>query len=151
MRGIFLAPFLVAIAASASGCAAATERETPVLRICDIQANKSAFIGKVVTLSADYSTDSSHYAYLRDRTCAKQGILDIGFVVPERDPSVDAFEAKERQLCLKRGTPYLCLLEARVSVTGTIAETVGAHLAPDASYLIINLHSVQSAEFSGER
>ena len=151
MRSIFLAPFLVAVAASGSACAAAPEREEPILRICDIQANKSAFIGKLVTLSADYSTDSAHYAFLRDQTCAKQGMLDIGFVVPGRDPSVDAFEAKERELCLKRGTPYLCVLEAKVSVTGTIAETVGAHLAPDARYLIINLHNVQSAEFSDER
>ena len=151
MRNITIALLLSVVAASTGALAGGSETSEPTLRICDIQANKSAYIGKVVTLTADYSTDSSHYAFLSDQTCAKSGNIDIGFVVPQRDASVEAFESKEAELCRQRGTPYLCVLEAKVSVRGAIEEAVGAHLAADARYLVINLHSVLSADFTGER
>ena len=117
--------------------------------ICDIKANKSQYLGKVVTVTAHYSTDSSHYEYLEDASCGN--ILDIGVRVQERDASVDAFKEKQRGLCRERGATYLCVLEGVVTVESEIAQTTGAHLQSDITRLIINLHSVRSFEFLDER
>ncbi|MFC5579481.1 hypothetical protein ACFPOA_15845 [Lysobacter niabensis] len=146
-----VASLLFALAASGpSSQGVAAPADTPAT-ICDIQANKSQYLGKVVTVTAHYSTDSSHYEYLKDASCSNGAILDIGFKVPERDASVEAFEEGQRNLCKERGTPYLCILEGTVTVRGEIAQTTGAHLQPDVTYLIINLHSVRSFHFVDER
>ena len=145
-----LSPLLLAalfLASPAITPASASDEPTNVVRICDIHADENAYIGKVVTIEAVYTTDSMVYSYFEDPTCPKRGMLDLGFKVPERDSSVRAFELKKAEICKERGTPGMCLVDVKMCVTGAIAETVGAHLAPDARYLVINLHSVDSYEF----
>src|SRR5690606_3775793 len=104
--------------------------------VCAIRANPERYLGKVVTITARYATDSSHYEYLKDPSCSN-GTLDIGFRVPERDESVDDFKEAQQALCKRQGTPYLCVLEGVVTVRGEIAETTGAHLQPDLTYQIV--------------
>ena len=139
---------LLLAAVLAQGAAASPAQE--VTPICEIRGNPEQYLGKVVTVTAHYSTDSRHYEYLTDTGCSK-GTLDIGFSVPERDKSVGAFEQAQRELCKRRGTPYLCVLEGTVTVRGDIAQTTGAHLQPDRTYLTVNLHSVTGWDFAGGR
>jgi hypothetical protein len=144
---ILMSVFLLAAALAQGAAASPPQEATP---ICEIRANPERYLGKVITVTAHYSTDSSHYEYLTDSDCFK-GTLDIGFSVPERDKSVEAFKQAQRELCVRRGTPYLCVLEGTVTVRGEIAQTTGAHLQPDLTYPIINLHSVTGWDFSGGR
>ena len=140
-------------AALATGQAAPalTASSDATVSICKIRRHPDVYLGKVVSVSATYLTDSSHYEYLKDSSCATQNILDIGFVVPERDMSVKAFEAAQASECKRTGQQGLCVLEATVLMRGQIAQTKGAHLQPDLVYLIINPHSVLSYRFLAER
>jgi hypothetical protein len=133
-----------------SNTVSAADDPTNLARICDIRANQGAFIGKVVTIDAMYSTDSMVYSFFEDPTCQRKGMLDVGFKVPERDQSVSDFQAAKAAYCRERKMG-MCMVRARMRVRGAIAETVGAHLAPDARYLVINLHSVLSYEFTDGR
>ena len=117
---------------------------------CTVLADPSLYIGKLVTFSAHYSTDSAHYGFLSDPTCRGLGSIDIGFVVPEADASVDLFEQKQADTCRARGQSYLCVLEGEVVVTGRIVRGEPRQFS-NAPSLLINLHSVQSVTFTGER
>ena len=119
--------------------------------ICEIQANPDRYVGSVVTVSGNYTTDSAHYSSIIDSSCQKGGILDLGFVVPERDKSVDAFEAAQSIECERRGERGLCVISAEVVLRGEIARTKGADHQPNLVYLIINPHSVLSYRFSDGR
>ena len=139
---------LLLAAALAQGATASPPQDAT--SICEMRANPERYLGKVVTVTAHYSTDSMHYEYLTDMGCSK-GTLDIGFSVLDRDKSVEAFEQAQRDLCVRRGTPYLCVFEGTVTVRGEIIQRTGAHLQPDVTYLLINLHSVTGWTFAGER
>lgn len=119
--------------------------------ICEIRKNPAYYIGKVVTVSGAYATDSRHYEYLKDASCPSENTLDIGFVVPERDASVQAFEAAQAAECERTGRRYLCVLEGQAIIRGEIAQTKGAHVQPNLVYLVINPHSVLSHSFRAER
>jgi len=147
MRSSVFVLFVCLASLSFGTLAVEPEHPIDIVRICDIHANRDAYIGKVVTIKAVYSTDSMIYAYFTDPSCSSKGVLEVGFVVPERDSSVNDFEKKERRVCRRRGNSSICLLDVNMVVRGEIVETVGAHLAPKARYLVINLHSVLSAEF----
>ena len=146
MESLVLVAFL-AVALTVGVPASGTQEKVSV---CAIRANPERYLGKVVTITASYATDSSNYEFLEDPSCSN-GTLDIGFRVPERDESVDAFKEAQEALCKSRGTPYLCVLEGVVTVRGEIAETTGAHLQPDLTYQIVNLHSVANWEFKDGR
>ena len=119
--------------------------------ICAIRQNPTQYVGQVVTVSATYSTDSSHYEYLEDPSCNAGNTLDIGFKVPERDASVEEFKAAQAAECRKTGSRGLCVIEAQVVLRGRIASTTGAHLQPNLTYLVINPHSVLGYSFRAER
>ncbi|HEY4081747.1 MAG TPA: hypothetical protein VGM81_13730 [Burkholderiaceae bacterium] len=92
-----------------------------------------------------------HYEYLKDSSCAGQNTLDLGFAVPERDPSVQAFADARATECKRTGQRGLCVLTATVVIRGEIAHTKGAHLQPDLVYLIVNPHSVLNYQFRAGR
>ena len=117
---------------------------------CTILADQALYIGKLVTFSAHYSTDSAHYGFLADPACGHLGSIDIGFVVPEADASVELFEQRQAETCRVRGQSYLCVLEGEVTVTGRIVRGEPRQFS-NAPSLLINLHSVQSVRFAGER
>ena len=119
--------------------------------ICEIRKNPADYIGKIVTVSGAYATDSRHYEYQKDASCSSENTLDIGFVVPERDASVQAFEADQAAECERTGRRYMCVLEGQATIRGEIAQTKGAHLQPDLVYLVINPHSVLSHSLRAER
>ena len=119
--------------------------------VCEIRQHPDAYLGKVVTVSATYRTDSIHYEYLIDLSCSTQSTLDIGFAVPERDSSVEAFERAQVAECKRLGHSGLCILEGAVVMRGEIAEAKGTHLQPNLVHLIINPHSVLSFDFRSER
>lgn len=118
--------------------------------ICAIRERPELYLGKVVTVTASYTTDSMHFEFLTDPGC-RHGMLDIGFRVPEREASVDDFNAARKALCESEDKPYLCVVEAMVTVRGRIAEDHGAHLDPDATVLVINPFSVSDWEFKSGR
>ena len=80
--------------------------------ICAIRQNPAQYVGQVVTVSATYSTDSSHYEYLEDPSCNAGNTLDMGFKVPERDVSVEEFKAARAAECRRTGRRGLCVIEA---------------------------------------
>ena len=147
-----LPPAFVALAVlcSHSGASSVVEDQDDVVRVCDINSNQQEFVGKIVTIDAVYSTDSMVYSFFEDQSCQKRGMIDLGFRVPERDQSVSDFYAAKAAYCRKHKLA-MCMVTAKMRVKGEIAETVGAHLAPDARYLVINLHSVLSYEFIDRR
>ena len=150
---LVISKLLLAAAATASGQPSgptSVAAETAV-SICHIRRNPEQYVGRVVTVSGTYKTDSSHYSYVLDPSCSSQSTLDLGFEVPERDSSVAAFEAAEAEECKRTGQRGLCVLEATLVLQGEIAQTKGAHLQPDLVYLIINPHRVLTYRFRAER
>jgi hypothetical protein len=119
--------------------------------ICKINGNPKAYVGKVVTISALYLTDSSNYEYLKDSKCSRLNILELGFLVPERDASVARFEQAQAAECRRKNELGLCILQGPVTVRGEIAQTKGAHLQPDAIVYVINLHSVITSWLKAKR
>ncbi|MFC0682853.1 hypothetical protein ACFFGH_33900 [Lysobacter korlensis] len=151
--GLVISSLLLAGATTATGQAPAPSSAAPeaAVSICHIRQNPEQYVGRAVTVSGIYKTDSSHYSYLLDPSCSSQSTLDLGFEVPERDASVAAFEAAKAEECKRTGQRGLCVLEASVVLRGEIASTKGAHLQPDLVYLIINPHSVLTYRFRAER
>jgi len=119
--------------------------------ICEIRANPEKYVGRVVTVSGDYKTDSTHYSFVSDSSCQSGSSLDLGFAVPERDTSVDAFERAKFAQCERRGQRGLCVISATVVLRGEIARTIGADHQPKLVHLIINPHSVLSYQFADGR
>ncbi|RYG60472.1 MAG: hypothetical protein EON60_07070 [Alphaproteobacteria bacterium] len=144
---------LLSVAVAAGGQPSVPTSIAPetAVSICRIRQNPEQYVGRVVTVSGVYKTDSSHYSYVLDPSCSSQSTLDLGFKVPERDSSVAAFEAAEAEECKRTGQRGLCVLEASIVLRGEIAQTKGAHLQPDLVYLIINPHSVLTYRFRTER
>jgi hypothetical protein len=144
---------LIAVACAASGQAPAPASVAPAgaVSICHIRQHPERYVGQVVTVSGTYKTDSSHYSYVLDPSCSSQSTLELGFKVPERDGSVEAFEAAAAEECKRSGQRGICLLEASVVLRGEIAETKGAHLMPNLVHLVINPHSVLAYRFQAER
>lgn len=139
----------ILLAVAQIGSAQAQELQESV-SVCTIRERPDLYLGKVVTVRANYTTDSIHYEYLTDTGC-RYGTLDIGLRVPEREASVDAFKAARRTLCESEDKRYLCIVDGVVTVRGRIAEAPDAHLQPDATSLVINPFSVSDWEFKGGR
>jgi hypothetical protein len=137
------------IAAGPYGAGTLPEEPAPV-SACTILADQALYIGKLVTFSAHYSTDSAHYGFLADPTCRHLGSIDIGYVVPEADASVSQFEQKQVDTCRARGQSYLCILEGELTVAGRIVRG-GPRQFSNVPSLLINLHSVQYVTFADER
>jgi hypothetical protein len=153
IAALLITCLLIAGARSASGQAPAPASVAPAgaVSICEIRQHPERYVGRVVTVSGTYKTDSSHYAYVLDPSCSNQSTLELGFKVPERDGSVEAFEAAEAEECKHSGQRSICLLEASIVLRGEIAETKGAHLMPNLMHLVINPHSVLAYRFKAER
>ena len=113
-----------------------------VTSICEINRDPVAYMGKVVTVSGIYKTDSMVYEYIEGQNCKRRNILPIGFRVPQRDASVTAFYMATALYCAKHNQPVVCVLEGPISVRGKIVHTIGAHLQPNAVVYAINLYSV---------
>ncbi|WP_315385982.1 hypothetical protein [uncultured Stenotrophomonas sp.] len=139
----------ILLAVAQIGSAQAQDLQESV-SVCAIRERPDLYLGKVVTVTASYATDSMHFEYLTDPGFC-HGALDIGFRVPEREPSVDDFKAARKALCESEDKRYLCVVEGVVTVRGRIAEAHGAHLQPDATVLVINPFSASDWEFKSGR
>jgi hypothetical protein len=152
---LLITSLLIAGACLASGHAPvpAPAVSADAVSICQIRQHPERYVGRVVTVSGIYKTDSSHYAYVLDPSCSSQSTLELGFKAPDRDGSVEAFEAAEAEECEHSGqrSRSICLLEASIVLRGEIAETKGAHLMPNLMHLVINPRSVLVYRFKAER
>jgi hypothetical protein len=145
---------LLAGTSAAAGQEAAPDAASPEapVSICQIRQNPDRYVGQVVTVSGTYKTDSSHYAYLLDPSpCGRESTLSLGSKVPERENSVEVFEASEAEECRRTGQRGLCVLEASIVLRGEITLEKGSHLQPDLVHPVINPHSVLSYRFRAER
>lgn len=104
-----------------SGCAS-VRAESPVARqntasaavsICEL-ATQGLVEGLTARVAATYKTDKSHYAYLSSEGCGKNGVLNVGDLEPISEETVRNFYDAGDQRCAKKGTPYVCVTEAKI-------------------------------------
>jgi len=114
---------LLVIAVALGGCAS-VRAESPVVNrdvaseaasICVLAANGLAE-GQTARVVSTYKTDKSHYAYLSNEGCGKNGVLNVGDMEPISEDTVRNFYDAGDQRCAKKGTPYVCVTEAKIDV-----------------------------------
>lgn len=113
---------LLVIAVTTAGCAS-VHAESPVnnrdmlseaTSICALAANGLAE-GQTARVVSTYKTDTSHYAYLFNEGCGKNGVLNVGDMEPISEETVRRFYDAGDQRCAKKGTPYICVTEAKIN------------------------------------
>lgn len=110
------------IAATISGCAsvraqslvANQEKTIEAVTICVLAENGLAE-GQTARVAATYKTDRTHYAYLSNEGCGKNGVLNVGDMEPIAAESVRNFYAAGDQRCVNQGKPYVCVTEAKIN------------------------------------
>jgi hypothetical protein len=112
------------------------------MSICEIRADPKKYIGRLVTVSGEYNTDSAHFEFVADPSCSNGGSLDFGFPAQDQDDSVDEFNRAKAAECERKRQVGFCVLSASVVVRGEIGEAVGADHQPDLKHLVINPQSV---------
>lgn len=116
-----------------TGKAHADVDTTDVVPFCAVAEHLEDYGGQTVRLRATYSTDNSHYEYLKLTSCAnKLGLIDIG--KHGQSESVRAFYAETKKACTARRALALCNISAQVDVVGLIEEWPG-----DPGHLVIDL------------
>jgi len=104
-----------------SGCAS-VRAESPVasqdaasgaVSICEL-ASQGLVEGLTARVQATYKTDKSHYAYLSSEGCGKDGILNVGDLEPTLEETLINFYDSGDQRCAEKGTPYICVTEAKI-------------------------------------
>lgn len=127
---------LLFIAAALGGCAS-VPAESPVVNldvasevasICALAAN-GLTEGQTARIVATYKTDKSHYAYLSNEGCGKNGILDVGDMEPISERTVSNFYDAVDQRCAKKGTLYVCVTEAKIDVDIKVSRDQDGKLA----------------------
>lgn len=83
--------------------------------ICDL-AERGFTDGLIARVKATYKTDKSHYAYILSKGCGLAGVLNIADMEPVSAGTVQDFYAAGDRRCVQAGTPYICVLEARIDV-----------------------------------
>lgn len=112
--------FSVAIIACCYDCRSSQVESSHSTSICDIQRNKSAYIGKTVLLHAVYETDKSNFTYLRDKRstlkeCSTHKIIELASVSLMHDASVLNFFKRGDLICQEKKRPVVCNLTANVT------------------------------------
>ena len=131
---------LVLISSLVIGCASASPAQVSpyssgekeqARSICELVNGEGLAEGMLVRLAAEYRTDKSHYAYLIDPSCGKEGVISISVQGAAPDDSVNKFYASSDQLCLDRGTPYICVLSANVTADVKIVRSESGEFEAD--------------------
>lgn len=115
--------FVLMIAIVLAGCAS-PQSESPSMShgktgktqsICDL-ATRGITDGLIARVEATYKTDKSHYAYLLSKGCGVDGVLDVVDMEPILVETLQNFYEFGDRRCAQAGTPYVCVLEAKVNV-----------------------------------
>jgi hypothetical protein len=96
--------------------------------ICDLAAHGISE-GLRAHVRAIYKTDTSHYAYLSNDGCGKDGVLNVGDSERVSDETVRAFYEALEQRCAMIGAPYVCATEVKVEADITIIRGQDERLA----------------------
>jgi hypothetical protein len=114
---------------------------TEVVPFCAVAERKGDYNGRTVRVRATYTTDSSHYEYLKLASCANGlGLVDIG--KHGQSESVRAFDAESKQICAAHHAIALCILSAEVDVEGLIREWPG-----DPGHFVLDLDEMNGFKF----
>lgn len=70
--------------------------------------------GQIARVIATYKSDRFHYAYLSNSGCGKEGVLNVGDVEPISEKTLKNFYDSGDLRCAERGTPYICVMEAKI-------------------------------------
>jgi len=134
LRNYFFLVFVVFL----SGCAAAMPIDTRLPKwpekaasICELASSGKLVEGAVVRIVANYKTDKSHYEYLADAACGKNGIIKISNIGLVPSESVKKFYGAADQFCATMGTPYLCVLNVNLDADIKIVQGQDGKLAAD--------------------
>ena len=99
-------------------------RATEPVPFCAVAEHPETYRGKRLRLRATYSTDNSHYEYLKLTSCANNlGLIDIG--KHGQSESVRAFYAETKKVCTVHQALAVCIISADVDVVGLIKEWPG--------------------------
>lgn len=113
--------YIIIFAVAISGCATAHNESLLMVHnkpdegqsICDLS-RQGIMLGLTARIVATYKTDKVHYAYLSSKGCGVDGIIDVNDMEPISVESViDFYESGDRR-CNQAGTPYICVLEAKI-------------------------------------
>lgn len=107
------------VAMALSSCASvevaqADQARKEAVSICDLSRSGSLVEGATARIAAVYRTDNSHYSYMANTECGKEGVLNIGNVDPVSEKSVKEFFDSSDRRCAEAGTPYICVLSGKV-------------------------------------
>lgn len=89
------------------------ETASDAVSICELAA-RGLDEGQIARVVATYKTDKSHYAHLSSEGCGKDGVLNVGDLEPIAEETLRNFYNSGDQRCAKKGTPYICVMEATI-------------------------------------
>ena len=87
--------------------------------ICEINANKSQFLGKTVKLRTEYKSDRLTYTYLVDNACSTKNTISPGYFDAATTPGLADFLAEGARRCYRVG---ICPLTAHVDIEAVVVE-----------------------------
>lgn len=112
-NGVLVMAVVLSGCAFASAPASQAEKEVGP-SICGLAKQNLLHDGAITRVTATYKTDKSHYSYLIDSGCGKSGVLNVGNLDPVLNESVKDFYDSGDRRCAKEGTPYICVITAKV-------------------------------------
>lgn len=111
--------------------------------ICELAA-RGLVEGVTARVTATYDTDKSHYAYLSSVGCGKDGVLNVGNLEPVSEESLKNFYDSADQRCAKEGTPYICVITAKIDADIKIIRDQDGKLAAE----LLKVHNFSFIESS---
>lgn len=119
-------------------------RATEPVPFCAVAEHPENYRGQTLRLRATYSTDNSHYEYLKLTSCANNlGLIDIG--KHGQSESVRAFYTETKKVCAAHRALAVCIISADVDVVGLIKEWPG-----QPGHFVIDLDEVNQFEIDSK-
>jgi hypothetical protein len=106
---------VIAVAGCAASSTASLAKPEPP-SICEITREPAGYIGKTIILHATYLKDGTHFELFMDDSCPRR-IINVGYVVPGRDVSVDSFYQSDSPTCK---STFVCPAKADVIAAGIL-------------------------------